>query len=171
MISIVCRIFFSSTQDINTNPCCSKQISQYFLKKHQVTGTKITEIQIFSKAIWAFWIGRQIWKGHFKVYYIFNNGRPIQTFIVLWWIFPVWEKVSLRYNIFLFHQIDKTFRYGICGKLKSYRGWFRNLKTGVQVFGPVKQKPVVGGNRKGHVDPLPYPAPLGHQNIGQIDTT
>ena len=39
------------------------------------------------------------------------------------------------------------------------RGWVRNLKTGVQVFGPVKQKPVVGGNRKGHVDPLPYPPP------------
>ena len=51
------------------------------------------------------------------------------------------------------------------------RGWVRNLKTGVQIFGPVKQKPVVGGNRKGQIDPLPYPPPLGHQNIGHIDTT
>ena len=41
----------------------------------------------------------------------------------------------------------------------NLRGCVRNLKMGVQVFGPVKQKPVVGGNPKGHVDPLPYPPP------------
>ena len=42
-------------------------------------------------------------------------------------------------------QSKKTFLV-----LSYHRECVRNLKTGVQVFGPVKQKPVVGGDRKGH---------------------
>ena len=68
------------------------KISQDFFKKRQVAITKITDIQLFSKAIWANLIGRHIWKGRFKVYNIFKNGGPMQTLNVSWQIFQVWSK-------------------------------------------------------------------------------
>ena len=65
--------------------------AKYFLKKYQVTVTKITEIQIFSKAIRASWIGLQIWKGQLKPYNIFKNGTPMETLNVKLQIFQVWR--------------------------------------------------------------------------------
>ena len=44
--------------DCMPNYWTARKSAMDFLKKRQVAITTITEIQIFSKALWASWIGR-----------------------------------------------------------------------------------------------------------------
>ena len=69
---------------------------------------------------------------------------------------------NLFYTGFFFENLVEVFAYLAEGALGIWKQGCKSLDQ--------RSKNRVGGDHKGHVYPIPYPPPLGHQNIGHIDT-